>query len=92
MGGYEMTSTTHCKSRALAGLALGTTAPAAPMALPDAADPDLGAPQPLPSFVEDELHHLIPFVSDGDTSIEVSTISPGNDDNVLFTYLFTGPS
>ncbi len=49
-----MTSKMHCKSRALAGLALGITAPAALMALPDAADPDLGAPQPLPSLVEDE--------------------------------------
>ncbi len=38
-----MASRTHCKTRALAGLALGTAAPATLMALPDAAGPGIGA-------------------------------------------------
>jgi len=53
------------------------------------ASPLLAAPQALPSFVEDELYSLIPFVSDGDTSIQVFTINPSNDDNILFAHLFT---
>ncbi len=55
--------------------------------------PLLAAPQAPPSFVDDELYDLIPFVSDGDTTITVFTINPSNDDNIHVAYLFTlGPA
>ena len=37
---------------------------------------------------DDELYNLIPFVSDGDTSINVYTENPSNDDNIFFASLF----
>ena len=37
---------------------------------------------------DDELYNLIPFVSDGDTSIHVYTRNPSNDDNIFFASLF----
>ena len=37
---------------------------------------------------DDELYNLIPFVSDGDTSINVYTQNPSNDDNMFFASLF----
>ena len=37
---------------------------------------------------DDELYNLIPFVSDGDTSINVYTQNPSNDDNIFFASLF----
>jgi len=37
---------------------------------------------------DDELYNLIPFVSDGDTSIHVYTRNPSNDDNIFFAALF----
>jgi len=37
---------------------------------------------------DDELYDLIPFVSDGDTTITVYTLNPSDDDNIYFTALF----
>ena len=37
---------------------------------------------------DDELYDLIPFVSDGDTAINVYTQNPSNDDNIFFASLF----
>jgi cysteine-rich repeat protein len=51
--------------------------------------PLLTAPQPPPSFVEDELYTLVPFVSNGDTQIVVDTVNPSNDDNIHFAWLCT---
>ncbi|MEA1985219.1 MAG: Ig-like domain-containing protein [Euryarchaeota archaeon] len=39
---------------------------------------------------DDELYNLIPFVSDGDTSIGVFTSNPSNDDNIFFSAFFMG--
>ena len=39
---------------------------------------------------DDELYNLIPFVTDGATSINVFTINPSNDDNVFFAAMFLG--
>lgn len=39
---------------------------------------------------DDELYNLIPFVTNGATSINVFTINPSNDDNVFFAALFLG--
>ncbi len=39
---------------------------------------------------DDELYNLIPFVSDGDTSIGVFTSNPSNDDNIFFGAFFMG--
>ena len=36
---------------------------------------------------DDELYSLLPFVSNGDTSIDVFTQNPSNDDNVFFAAL-----
>ncbi len=36
---------------------------------------------------DDELYNLLPFVNDGDTSIEVYTQNPSNDDNIFFAAL-----
>lgn len=52
-------------------------------------DPNAQAPCPLPSFVEDELYTLLPFVNDGDTVIVVDTLNPSNDDNIHFAWLGT---
>ena len=51
--------------------------------------PLLGAPQPLPGFVEDELYSLLPLVNDGDTQIIIDTLNPSNDDNIHFAWLCT---
>jgi hypothetical protein len=37
---------------------------------------------------DDELYNLLPFVSNGDTSINVYTKNPSNDDNIFFASLF----
>jgi hypothetical protein len=37
---------------------------------------------------DDELYNLIPFVSNGDTQIDVATINPSTDDNILFGAFF----
>jgi hypothetical protein len=37
---------------------------------------------------DDELYDLIPFVANGDTQIDVATINPSNDDNILFGAFF----
>lgn len=39
---------------------------------------------------DDEFYSLIPFVSNGDTSIDVATLNPSNDDNIFFSALFIG--
>jgi len=46
-----------------------------PYALPNPSDP---------TDPDDELYDLIPFVSDGDYLINIHTINPSNDDNILF--------
>ncbi len=38
-------------------------------------------------FYDDEWYNLIPFVSDGDTSIMVYTLNPPDDDDVFFSAL-----
>jgi hypothetical protein len=40
-------------------------------------------------FTDDELYNLLPFVSDGDTQIVVSTVNPSNDDNIFCGYFVT---
>lgn len=47
-------------------------------------------PNALPDYrrYDDELYTLLPFVSNGDTSILVHTLNPSNDDNLLFAGLF----
>jgi len=49
-------------------------------------------PNALPTDprTDDELYNLLPFVQDGDTSINVFTINPSNDDNIFFAALFLG--
>jgi hypothetical protein len=39
---------------------------------------------------DDELYNLLPFVENGDTSIEVFTLNPSNDDNIFFASLLLG--
>lgn len=39
---------------------------------------------------DDELYDLLPFVETGDTSINVYTLNPSDDDNVFFAALFLG--
>ena len=39
---------------------------------------------------DDELYTLVPFVTDGDTSILVHTQNPSNDDNIYFAGFFMG--
>lgn len=41
---------------------------------------------------DDELYNLIPFVSDGDTTINVFTSNPSNDDNIFFAAFFLSTS
>lgn len=42
------------------------------------------------SRYDDELYDLIPFVTDGDTQIDVFTINPSIDDNIYFAHLNLG--
>jgi V8-like Glu-specific endopeptidase len=37
---------------------------------------------------DDELYNLIPFVDDGDTFINVTTLNPSGDDNIFFAALY----
>jgi hypothetical protein len=46
-----------------------------------------GAPAPR---CDDELYNLKPFVASGATSIDVDTLNPSNNDNILFSYLDLG--
>jgi hypothetical protein len=39
---------------------------------------------------DDELYNLIPFVNNGDTNIDVTTVNPSNDDNIFFAALVIG--
>ena len=39
---------------------------------------------------DDELYNLLPFVENGDTSINVYTQNPSTDDNIFFAALFLG--
>ncbi|MEM4260064.1 MAG: Ig-like domain-containing protein [Candidatus Woesearchaeota archaeon] len=39
---------------------------------------------------DDELYDLIPFVNNGDTSINVYTLNPSTDDNIFFAGFFLG--
>ncbi len=50
-------------------------------------------PYSLPGYnprYDDELYNLIPYVSNGDTSIQVYTQNPSYDDNICFAALFLG--
>lgn len=48
---------------------------------PTATDSTCGGPPRC----DDELYNLLPFVTNGDTSITVDTDNPSNDDNIFFT-------
>ncbi len=37
---------------------------------------------------DDELYNLIPFVNDGDNTINVNTLNPSDDDNIFFAGLY----
>jgi hypothetical protein len=41
--------------------------------------------KPGPPTCDDELYNLLPFVNNGDTSIDVNTLNPSNDDNIFFS-------
>jgi hypothetical protein len=41
---------------------------------------------------DDELYNLIPFVNNGDTSIDVFTVNPSADDNIFFAYMVLNAS
>jgi hypothetical protein len=41
---------------------------------------------------DDELYNLLPFVNNGDVTINVATRNPSNDDNIFFAALFLGSS
>lgn len=43
---------------------------------------------PVNERSDDELYDLKPFVNDGDTSIQIATANPSNDDNILFAATF----
>ena len=42
------------------------------------------------SSLDDELYNLKPFLSAGDTTVQVTTINPSNDDNIFFGAVFSG--
>ncbi len=50
---------------------------------PTATDATCGPPGP--PRCDDELYNLLPFVHNGDTSIQVNTTNPSNNDNIFFT-------
>ncbi len=50
---------------------------------PTATDSTCGAPGP--PRCDDELYNLLPFVKNGDTSIQVNTTNPSTNDNIFFT-------
>ena len=45
---------------------------------------------PTHSRSDDEAYDLEPFLEDGDTSVEINTINPSLDDNILFASVFLG--
>jgi hypothetical protein len=49
---------------------------------PNATDQTCGPP--AAPRCDDELYNLLPFVNNGDTSINVDTLNPSNDDNIFF--------
>jgi PKD repeat protein len=52
---------------------------------PDPYQTPTGSPQ---YRYDDELYDLVPFVNDGDTSVEIDTVNPSNDDSIFFAALF----
>lgn len=58
---------------------------------PSANDFECGGPsgEPAPRC-DDELYNLKPFVSNGSTSIDVNTLNPSADDNILFASFNVG--
>ena len=50
-------------------------------------DPNAHGDSTSPRY-DDELYNLIPFVSNGDTAINVYTKNPSNDDNIFFAALY----
>jgi len=49
----------------------------------DNTNPDPNA-LPVNPRTDDELYNILPFVSNGDTTINVYTVNPSNDDNIFF--------
>jgi hypothetical protein len=45
---------------------------------------DITCGPPAAPRCDDELYNLLPFVQTGDTSIDVATVNPSNDDNIFF--------
>jgi hypothetical protein len=52
---------------------------------PDPTATDSTCGPPGPPRCDDELYNLLPFVHNGDTSIQVNTDNPSNNDNIFFT-------
>jgi hypothetical protein len=52
---------------------------------PDPTATDSTCAPPGPPRCDDELYNLLPFVHNGDTSIQVNTTNPSNNDNIFFT-------
>jgi hypothetical protein len=52
---------------------------------PDPTATDATCGPPGPPRCDDELYNLLPFVKNGDTSIQVNTLNPSNNDNIFFT-------
>ncbi|MEO8168871.1 MAG: hypothetical protein ABI623_11535, partial [bacterium] len=52
--------------------------------------PPFDPPTTGPNIPDDELYNLIPFVSNGQTQIQVHSQNPSSDDNIFFASLFLG--
>ena len=61
------------------GIGDGTANPPDPTATDSTCGP------PGPPRCDDELYNLLPFVQNGNTSIQVNTDNPSNNDNIFFT-------
>jgi hypothetical protein len=75
-------NTNKCSNGALitvGGVGDSTANPPNPLAT------DSTCAAPGPPRCDDELYNLKPFVHNGDTSINVHTLNPSNDDNIFFT-------
>ncbi|MBV7337048.1 DUF11 domain-containing protein [Chloroflexi bacterium TSY] len=59
------------------GLGDSTANPANPFALPSGS-----------IRVDDELYDMLPFMTNGDTTLRVDTLNPSNDDNIFFASFF----
>ena len=77
-GGYDDGDTVNGTLITVGGLDDSRDNPTDPTALP------------VDSRSDDELYNMIPFVSNGDTTIDVFTINPSSDDNIFFASLLIG--